>query len=112
MSEADDKALQIETDKKFIKMADLYIKQSNKLCEDTDHQLVNASLLYASARFCAFITAAMSENEKIYDEGTDAAIEFYMVEFEKMLKEHMKQYKTSFKTRTEANKKVTPPYPH
>jgi hypothetical protein len=43
-------------------MADVFIAEANQLCEvkDPDHQLVNAALLYASARFSAFITASLS----------------------------------------------------
>ena len=92
----DDKTKQLEADKKFIAMADLFIEQANKQCEDSDHQLVNASMLYASARFSAFITASMSESKENYEEGIDQAIDFYLEEFRKMLKEHMQQYKVVF----------------
>ncbi len=95
---------QIAADKDFIRVADLFINQANKECENSDHQLVNASLLYASARFSSFITAAMAENKETYEQGIDKAIEFYLLEFEKMLKEHMQQYKVVF------DKK--PQYPH
>jgi len=101
----EDKTKQLETDKKFIKMADDFINQANSLCSDeTDHRLVHASLLYASARFSAFLTSAMSETRESYDESTDKAIEFYLEEYEKMLKEHFKQYRISF------DKRNTPPY--
>ena len=103
----EDKTKQLETDKKFIKMADDFINQANSFCaDDTDHRLVHASLLYASARFSAFLTAAMSETRETYDESTDKAIAFYMEEYEKMLKEHFKQYRISF------DKRNTPPYPY
>ena len=105
MSEVD-KATQLETDKKFINIADHFIDQANQQCEKNDHQLVNASLLYASARFSAFITASLSESKENFEEGTDAAIAFYVEEFEKMLREHMRQYKSTF------DKRDTPPYPH
>jgi predicted solute-binding protein len=103
----DDKTKQLEADKKFINMADDFINQANNFCSDeTDHRLVHASLLYASARFSAFLTSAMSETREMYDESTDKAIEFYMEEYEKMLKEHFKQYRISF------DKRNTPPYPY
>ena len=103
----EEKAKQLEADKKFIKMADEFIHQANNFCtNDTDHRLVHASLLYASARFSAFLTAAMSETREIYDESTDKAIAFYIHEYEKMLKEHFKQYRVSF------DKRDTPPYPY
>jgi hypothetical protein len=92
----EDKTKQLTADKNFIKTADIFIEQANKQCEEIDHQLVNASLLYASARFSAFITASMSESKESYEQSADAAIEFYLEEFKKMLKEHMQQYKTAF----------------
>ncbi|MEB8430684.1 DUF3144 domain-containing protein [Cocleimonas sp. KMM 6892] len=101
-----EKDKQLEADKKFIKIADQFINQANQQCNENDHQLVNASLLYASARFSAFITASLSESKEAFEDGTDEAVEFYVEEFEKMLREHMKQYKSTF------DKKVTPPYPH
>ena len=90
------KSKQLEADLNFIKMADLFINQANKQCEQADHQLVNASMLYASARFSAFITASMSESKQSYEAGMDQAIEFYMAEFKKMLQEHMQQYSVVF----------------
>ncbi len=86
------------TDKKFIKMADVFIADANQLCDvkTPDHQLVNAALLYASARFSAFITASLSKSKENYQQSTDAAIEFYTAEFNKMLKEHMQQYEVVF----------------
>jgi len=105
MSKAD-KTKQLEADKAFIKMADHFIDQANQQCNKNDHQLVNASLLYASARFSAFITASLSESKENFEAGTDEAIAFYVEEFEKMLKEHMRQYKSTF------DERVTPPYPY
>ena len=100
----EEKKKQQEADLKFIKMADFFIDQANQQCEGADHQLVNASMLYATARFSAFITASMSEDKESYEAGIDQAIEFYMDEFKKMLQEHMQQYKVVF------DKK--PQYPH
>jgi|GEM_PF-1489902 len=87
------KQKQKEANENFIKLADVFIDQANKQCDGADHQLVNAALLYASARFSAFITASMSESKESYESGIDSAIEFYSEEFNKMLKEHMKQYR-------------------
>ena len=101
-----DKSKQLEADKKFIKMADYFIEEANQQCDENDHQLVNASLLYAAARFSSFITASLAESKENFEAGTDEAIAFYVEEFEKMLKEHMRQYKSIF------DKRETPPYPY
>ncbi len=52
--------------------------------------------MYASARFSSFITASMSETKESFEENVDGAIEFYTEEFNKMLKERMKQYGSVF----------------
>ena len=83
---------QKEANLNFTKLADIFIAQANKECDKADHQLVNAALLYASARFSAFITASMSESKENFENSVDSAVEFYSEEFIKMLKEHMKQY--------------------
>ena len=83
---------QKEANLNFTKLADVFIAQANKECDKADHQLVNAALLYASARFSAFITASMSESKENFESSVDSAVEFYSEEFIKMLKEHMKQY--------------------
>ncbi len=90
------KAKQKEANLNFIKLADVFIAQANVECEKVDHQLVNASLLYATARFSAFITASISESKEKFEESVDDAVEFYTEEFNKMLKEHMKQYGSVF----------------
>ncbi|BAS67261.1 DUF3144 domain-containing protein [Bathymodiolus septemdierum thioautotrophic gill symbiont] len=95
---------QENADKNFIKIADVFIAQANQQCESNDHQLVNASLLYAAARFSVFITASLSESKENYQKNSDDAVEFYTQEFSKMLKEHMRQYESTFDKKP-ANKK-------
>jgi hypothetical protein len=90
------KKKQEEANVNFIKLADVFIAQANTECKNIDHQLVNASLLYASARFSSFITASMSESKEKFEENVDDAIKFYTEEFNKMLKEHMAQYSFVF----------------
>jgi len=85
MSEEDD-------NKKFISMADSFIDLANEHCENSENSLVNASLLYGSARFAAFLTASTSESKESYEGNMDSAVDYYTEEFKKMLEEHMKQY--------------------
>ncbi len=100
-------ANQIATNKKFIEMADIFIADANQLCEvkEPDHQLVNGALLYASARFSAFITASLSSSKENYQKSVDKAVNFYAEEFTKMLKEHMKQYEVVFDRKPDSKKK-------
>ncbi len=77
-------------------MADSIIDLANKHCDTTENSLVNASLLYGTARFSAFITASMAESKQTYEANIDNAVDYYTEEFKKMLKEHMEQYKSVF----------------
>ncbi len=83
-------------DKKFIQMADAFIDLANQHCNDTENSLVNASFLYGSARFSAFLTASMAESKTTYESNIDNAVDYYTEEFNKMLKEHLEQYKSVF----------------
>jgi hypothetical protein len=98
---------QMVIDKNFIKMADIFIEDANQLCEvkEPDHQLVNGALLYASARFSAFITASLSNSKENYQKSADEAVKFYAEEFTKMLKEHMRQYEVVFDKKPDIKKK-------
>ena len=93
-----------DDNKKFIQMADSFIDLANQHCETTQNPLVNASMLYGTARFCAFITASMAESKTSYEDNIDNAIAYYNEEFGKMLREHLEQYKSVFQE--------TPRYEH
>lgn len=86
-----------DENKQFISMADSFIDLANQHCDQSTNSLVNASLLYGSARFSAFITASMAQSKDTYEENIDHAVDYYTEEFKKMLKEHMEQYKSIFK---------------
>jgi len=91
---------QQEPDKDFINMVDLFIEHANQQTDKADHQMVNAAMLYATARFSAFITASLSESKESYEGKIDEAVGFYGEQFKKMLEEHMEQYKTTFDKET------------
>ena len=89
MSEEDD-------NKKFISMADSFIDLANEHCNNSENSLVNASFLYGSARFAAFLTASTSDSKESYEGNMGGAVDYYIEEFRKMLQEHMKQYVSVF----------------
>ncbi len=88
----------------FISMADAFIDLANQHCEQTKNALVNAAMLYGTARFCAFVTASMAQSKDTYETNIDNAVDYYTEEFQKMLREHMEQYKSVFQE--------TPRYEH
>ena len=86
-----------DDNKKFIGMADSFIDVANEHCDKTEKSLVNASFLYGSARFCAFVTASTAESKEKYEANIDDAVGYYAEEYKKMLQAHMEQYKSAFK---------------
>ena len=85
-----------DDNKNFIKMADSFIDLANNHCDDSENSLVNASFLYGSARFSAFLTASMAESKEKYEANINSAVDYYTEEFRKMLKGHMEQYVSVF----------------
>lgn len=85
-----------DENKKFIQIADTFIDLANQHCDDSANALVNASFLYGSARFCAFLTASAAGNREKYEANIDDAVNYYTEEFARMLREHMEQYKSVF----------------
>jgi len=72
-------------DQKFWDVADSFIKLANKLCADTERGKVSAALLFAAARFSAFVTAVGATDATAFREDREKAIEYFTAEFRKML---------------------------
>lgn len=90
---------QTEKEKKdldFRKMADSFIDVANKHCDTTDAAQVGSALLYASSRFSSFVVASYANNKEAYETEIDNAVEYFSVEFKKMLLENLNQYKSIF----------------
>lgn len=76
---------QIPPDQKFWDVADSFIALANKHCADTERGKVGAAVLFAAARFNAFVTAAGAADATAFREGREKAIEYFAAEFTKML---------------------------
>ena len=81
----------------FRKIADSFIDVANKHCDNTDSSIVGSALLYAAARFSAFVVASKSKELSRYESDRDAAIEYFSKEFRRMLEENLDDYKSVFK---------------
>ena len=75
----------ISPDQKFWDVTDSFIALANRHCADAGRGKVGAALLFAAARFNAFVTAAGATDATAFREGRQKAIEYFSAEFAKML---------------------------
>jgi len=79
-------------DKDFFKRTDAFIKVANELSTEHDLGKVSASLLYAAARFNAFIVASSAADKAEADRNKVEAIEYFTEQYRSMLLANMNDY--------------------
>jgi hypothetical protein len=86
----------IPPDKQFWDVADSFIGLANKHCADTDRGKVSAALLFAAARFNAFVSAAAATDATAFRQDREKAIEYFTAEFTKMLSANLDDWAKHF----------------
>lgn len=86
----------VQRDKPFYDMADAYIALANTQLSDAKPSRVSAAALFAAARFNAFVIAAAAENKAQLIAEKEAAIAYFMDQYEKMLRENIDEHLTRF----------------
>lgn len=81
-----------DLDKQFRNVADAFIHLANKQAETVPRENVSMALLYAAARFNSFIVASHAPDEGKYQRDREAAFEFFLREYKRMLKENLDDY--------------------
>ncbi len=99
MNEAEKKA----QDKEFYTTADTFIDVANNACDEKDPSFVGSAMLFATARFSAFVVASQAQDKESYEAELERAKEFFNGEFDRMLNQNMDDYKTAF-TQQEENR--------
>lgn len=83
-------------DQQFFDRADAHIRLSNQQSLDASAGKVSASMLFASARFAAFITARGHDSSAEMQTKRDEDIEYFVGEYRKMLADNMDDYIENF----------------
>ena len=81
-----------ETDKEFFQRADAYITVANEQAVETSRGKVSASMMFATARFNAWVSASGTESGEELAEVKEEAIEYFVSEYRKMLEENLGEY--------------------
>ena len=81
-----------QMDKDFFKRTDAFIKVANELTQEYEVGKVSASMLYAAARFNAFIVASSAKDKAEADRNKVEAIEYFTNQYRNMLLANMDDY--------------------
>jgi hypothetical protein len=82
----------IPRDKQFWDLADSFIQLANTHLSEAKPSKISASALFAAARFNAFVITAAAENKAQLLVEKEAAIAYFLGEYEKMLRENLDEH--------------------
>ncbi len=81
-----------DVDKEFFERADAYITLANEQATDVSRGKVSASMMFATARFNAWVSASGTESGEELATVRDEALEYFVSEYRKMLEENLDEY--------------------
>ena len=82
----------VRRDKQFYDMADAYISLANTQLNETKPSRVSAAALFAASRFSAFVIAAAAGSKEQMIVEKEAAIAYFMSQYESMLRENLDEH--------------------
>jgi hypothetical protein len=86
---SDEEATELE----FRRVADTFIDKANEHLNTVPKENVGMSLLFAAARFNAFVVASHSKTADKYEGERAQAIEFFQEQYLRMLEENLDDYR-------------------
>jgi hypothetical protein len=87
-----------QLDDAFYARADAHIHLANDQAENAGHEMVNASLMFASARFSAFVSARGFASSEAMQAKRAETIEYFVTGFRQMLEGNLDAYIKNFET--------------
>lgn len=86
-----------DPNQKFWDMADTFIQLANENSKGAAAGQVCASMMFASARFGAFVASGDAPSEATFKDQIEGAVTYFRTEYEKMLRENFRDYAENFK---------------
>jgi uncharacterized membrane protein YccC len=90
------------TEREFRRVADSFIDRANDHLATMPKENVGMSLLFAAARFNAFVVASHSKTAEKYEADRAKAIEFFREQYLRMLEENLDDYRRVYDRPPEA----------
>jgi hypothetical protein len=88
--------MEATSDEGFFKRADAHIDVANAQLEDTSRGKVSASMMYATARFNAWVTACTADSDDEMRGHREETIEYFVAQYRRMLEENLDDYIANF----------------
>ena len=85
-----------EQDELFFKRADAHIDLANEQLNDARRGQVSASMMYATARFNAWVTACEADSGDDLRSGRAESIEYFVAQYRSMIEENLDEYIANF----------------
>jgi len=85
-----------KTDEQFFSRADEHISLSNQQVKTATKGEASASMLFATARFNAWVSACGCDSGNELSDVRDEAIEYFTSEYRRMLEENLDEYIANF----------------
>lgn len=92
-------------DQDFFERADAIINLANSQCDDFSIGKVSSSLLFAAARFNAFIVASSAKDLDELTKEKEEAIKYFKQQYEKVFIENMDEYIKNYGKNIEEQRK-------
>ena len=81
-----------DVDKDFFQRADAYIDVANQQATQVNRGKVSASMMFATARFNAWVSASGAESGEDLAAVKQEALDYFLEEYRKMLEENLDEY--------------------
>jgi hypothetical protein len=81
-----------EIDKAFFERADAYITLANEQAANVNRGKVSASMMFATARFNAWVSASGTESSDELASVKEEALAYFVKEYRQMLEENLDEY--------------------
>ena len=83
-------------DNEFWELADAFVDLANRNCDETPRGKVSAAMLYAAARFNAFVVASSAKSREELSAQNEEAVAYFLLQYEKVLRENLGDYEANF----------------
>ena len=81
-----------EIDKEFFERADAYVTIANEQAANVNRGKVSASMMFATARFNAWVSASGTESGDELASVKEEALTYFVNEYRQMLEENLDEY--------------------
>ena len=85
-----------ERDEEFWKLADEFINFANDKCNDHRNGKVSTTMIFAAARFNAFMFASMAKDLEEFNKDRDMAIEYFSNQYKDAFIENIDDYQKNY----------------